>query len=176
MMSITADFVDAPARLPATQRARLRLKSAHRSCGHVQGAWWPHSTRLTAELPELLDTLAPRLGTIARVSYHAGDWSSAPRHAILFGTEVALDTDAESPHTVTVFGEAFGRLTLLVIPPYTEPSEAYATVMAAASSDDVSTPDQLLGISSPRWKTRALTPVALHRWETDGGSIHAVSS
>ena len=99
MMSITADFVDTPVRLPATQRPRLRLKSAHRSCGHV-----------------------------------------------------------------------------LVIPPYTEPSEAYATVIAAARADDVSTPDQLLGLRPPRRAEPKHARVALHRWETDGGSLHAVGS
>lgn len=88
-------------------------------------------------------------------------------------TEVTVD--AEWPHTVTVFGEGFGRLTLLVIPPYTEPSEAYATVITAAGGDDVSTPDQLLWISAPGWTRRTPTRFALHRWETEGGSLYAVS-
>ena len=159
-MSITADIVDTPLPLRSTQRLRLRLKSAHRLCGHVQGAWWPHSTRLTAELPELLDALAVRLGPVARVSYHHSDWSSAPRHTVPAETDAAVDAEAESPHTVTVYGEGFGRLTLLVIPPYTDPSDAYETVITASSAGDSSTPDQLLG--------------ALHRWETEGGSLYAV--
>lgn len=170
-MSITADIVETSQPLRSTQRLRLRLKPAHRSCGHVQGAWWPHSTRLTAELPALLEVLAARLGPVQRVSYHDSNWSSTPRHSAVAGTDVAVADDADSPHTVTVIGEDFGRLTLLVIPPYTDPSEAYATVMTAADADDMSTANQLLGISPPRCKERKLARLALSRWETEGGLL-----
>src|SRR5690242_5908501 len=59
---------------------RLRLKPAHRYCGFVQGAWWPRSTRLTAELPPLMTAIALRFGEIDAVSYHPGDWSTVPDH------------------------------------------------------------------------------------------------
>jgi hypothetical protein len=57
---------------------RLRLKPAHQACGFVQGAWWPRSTLLTAELPPLLAALSLRFGRIDRVQYHKSDWSPAP--------------------------------------------------------------------------------------------------
>ncbi len=43
---------------------RLRLKPKAPSTGHVDGAWWPHSDDLAAELPDLLAVLSVRLGPI----------------------------------------------------------------------------------------------------------------
>jgi len=155
-------------------RLRLRLKPAHRSCGYVQGAWWPRATRLTTELPALLAALALRLGRIDRVTYHETDWSTTPQRIKHLDTNVALDPDEDSPHTITVFGEEFGRLTLLVVPAYTDPTDAYTTVTTAASVNDASTPEQLLGISPHRVTDRLHARHALHRWETEGGALYAI--
>jgi len=57
---------------------RLRLKPKGSAVGHVDGAWWPHSEELPAELPDLLAVLSVRLGQIGRVSYSFADWSTAP--------------------------------------------------------------------------------------------------
>jgi uncharacterized protein DUF5994 len=171
---MTTEALETAPSLRSTPRLRLRLKSAHRLCGHVQGAWWPHSTRLVAELPPLLDALASRLGPVDRLSYHDSDWSSAPRRSVLAGTDVVVNADEGTPHTVTAFGEQFGRVTLLVIPPYTDPSEAYTAVVTAANPTDTSTPDELLGIRPPRRKERKLARLALSRWETEGGALHSI--
>ena len=153
-----------------TGRLRLRLKSAHRSCGYVQGAWWPHSTQLTTELPPLLAALTLRHGPIDKVHYHDSDWSNASQHIESLHTDVALDACEESPHVITVFGPEFGRLTLLVVPPYTDPNDAYTAVTTAASANDASTPDQLLGISPRRPRDSQLARLSLSRWETEGGA------
>ena len=55
-------------------------------------------------------------------------------------------------------------------PPYTEPTHAYNVVTTAASVNDASTPDQLLGITR-RAEDGLLSPIALERWESDGGAI-----
>jgi len=52
---------------PATE-PRLRLKPAAPAMGHVDGAWWPRTRDLTAELPALLAAVAARLGRIDRVT------------------------------------------------------------------------------------------------------------
>jgi hypothetical protein len=75
-------------------------------------------------------------------------------------TENVADASARRP----------GRLDLLVVPPYTEPAHAYNVVTTAASVDDASTPDQLLGITR-RPDDRLLSPIALERWESDGGAL-----
>lgn len=65
----TLHFEVAPPRPSAVADLRLRLNPAHRPCGSVQGAWWPRSHQLTAELSLLLDAVSPRLGRCDRVIY-----------------------------------------------------------------------------------------------------------
>jgi hypothetical protein len=77
MSTISDNVVDAPSVRPALGGLRLRLKPAHRSCGFVQGAWWPRSTDLSSELPSLLAALSLRFGSIDSVLYHESDWSPA---------------------------------------------------------------------------------------------------
>ena len=50
-------FQTAHARRSGIGSLRLRLKPAHRSCGSVQGAWWPRTDQLHTELPLLLAAL-----------------------------------------------------------------------------------------------------------------------
>jgi hypothetical protein len=152
---------------------RLRLKPAHQRRGFVQGAWWPRSTQLTTELPTLLAALSLRLGgRINRVIYDENGWAPAPLHLNFGGGEVILDGSAEqSINTLSVIGEQFGTLVLLVVPPYTDPTRAYTTVMAAASPDNVSTTDELLGIGARAAEERRLALLAHQRWESEGGAL-----
>ena len=168
MLTITENIPDASARRPAIGTLRMRLKPAHRSCGFVQGAWWPRSTELTSELPSLLAALSLRVGSIDSVLYHESDWSPAPLSIKHQGDQVIASAHQEWPNVVSVFGPRFGRLDLLVVPPYTEPTHAYTVVMTAASVNDASTPDQLLGITR-RADDRLLPPSRL----SDGNPTEA---
>lgn len=161
----------APTRRPAIATLRLQLKPAHHACGFVQGAWWPRSTLLTAELPPLLAAISLRFGTIERVQYHESDWSPTPQHAKHPGGGLVLDSSNDTPNVISVSGHQFGKLNLLVVPPYTDAIHAYNVVMTAASALDSSTPDQLLGIASQSAADRPHAPIALHRWESDGGAL-----
>jgi Family of unknown function (DUF5994) len=170
MLTMTENIPDASAHRLAIGTLRMRLKPAHRSCGFVQGAWWPRSTELASELPSLLAALSLRVGSIDSVLYHESDWSPAPLSIKHQGDQVIVSAHQEWPNVVSVFGPRFGRLDLLVVPPYTEPTHAYNVVTAAASVNDASTPDQLLGITR-RDDDRLLSPIALERWESDGGAV-----
>lgn len=173
MLTITDNVTDASVRRPTIGNLRMRLKPAHRSCGLVQGAWWPHSTDLASELPSLLTALSLRLGSIDSVLYHESDWSPAPLSIKHQGDQVILSAHQEWPNVVSVLGQRFGRLDLLVVPPCTEPTHAYNVVATASSVNDASTPDQLLGITR-RGDDRLLSPIALQRWESDGGVLPPV--
>ncbi|WP_319447427.1 MULTISPECIES: DUF5994 family protein [unclassified Mycobacterium] len=148
------------ARRPTVGTLRYLLKPAHQACGFVQGAWWPRSPVLTAELPSLLTALSLRFGPIDRVRYHENDWSPAPHRIKHQGAEVVLDDNRDAPNVILVSGLRFGALTLLVVPPYTDATQAYTAVTTAADANDSSTPDELLGFQK-----------ALHRWESDGGAV-----
>ena len=57
-------------------------------------------------------------------------------------------------------------------PPYTDPAHAYNVVVTAASANDSSTPDQPLGNGHAQvQRTRRSAPIALQRWESDGGAV-----
>jgi hypothetical protein len=170
MLAITENITDASAHRPAISTLRLRLKPAHRSCGFVQGAWWPRSTELTSELPTLLAALSLRVGSIDCVLYHEDDWSPAPLNIEHQGDQVSLGAHQEWPNVVSLFGPRFGSMELLVVPPHTEPAHAYNLVTTAAHVNDASTPDQLLGIGTRRAGDPLPSPVALQRWESDGGA------
>jgi hypothetical protein len=170
MLTITENIPEASTRRPAFGTLRMRLKPAHRSCGFVQGAWWPRSTELGSELPSLLAALSLRMGPIHSVLYHEEDWSPAPLSIKHQGNQVILGSHQEWPNVISAFGPRLGRLDLLVVPPYTEPTQAYNIVTTAASVNDVSTPNQLLGIAH-RADDRLLSPIAFERWEADGGAL-----
>jgi hypothetical protein len=116
MLVTTENVVDVSRRWPAIRTLRMRLKPAHRSCGYVQGAWWPRSTELTAELPSLLTALSLRFGPIDGVLYHESDWSPAPLSITHDSREVDLEASQESRNVISLFGKQFGRLVLLVGP------------------------------------------------------------
>ena len=173
MSAITEHISVARAHRPTIGTLRLPLKHAHRSCGFVQGGWWPRSTRLTVELPSLLEALSLRFGPIDRVRFHQSDWSPTPPSIKHQGGNVILDASQDSPNVITVFGKRLGRLALLVVPPYTEHTHAYTVMTTAASANDISTPHQLLKMSMHRADDHPLAPIALQRWESDGGALPA---
>ncbi|MGV9803476.1 DUF5994 family protein [Mycobacterium sp. NPDC003449] len=153
---------------------RLRLKPAHRSCGFVQGAWWPRTDRLSTELPQLLAALTPLLGTVDRVVYDGSNWAQASLRMEFRGHSVILTEADASTNTLSVIGGGFGALVLLVVPPRTDPALAYTAVMSASAPEDVSTPDQLLGIGPREARDRRLAVLAHQRWESEGGALRLV--
>ncbi|MFB8003871.1 DUF5994 family protein [Nocardia sp. NPDC056000] len=81
------------------------------------GSWWPHGRDLSAELPELLAMLTPRLGPIHRVIYNLDEWDTAPRKLAFGGRQVRLDGYRHLPaRTLEILGVDIGaRLALRVI-------------------------------------------------------------
>ena len=128
---------------------RLRLKPKAPLSGYVDGAWWPRSDDLAAELPDLLAVLSVRLGRIDRVMYNVNEWAKASAKLATGGRAVRLDGYRLQPiNTVEVLGLNRNKIALLVVPPNTDPDEAHATLMAAAAPGNDSTVDSLLTISA----------------------------
>jgi hypothetical protein len=124
---------------------RLRLRPKALTTGYVDGAWWPRSRDLAAELPALLAVLAVRLGEIPRVSYNLTEWDTAPREVAADGVRVRLNGFwSRPPHTVDVIAGDRRRLTLLLVPPDTEPSAAHHAMMCAAQRENTDTVEVLL--------------------------------
>jgi hypothetical protein len=148
MSASPLSFEMSQARRWAIAHPRLRLKPAHRSAGFVQGGWWPQTDQLYVELRQLLAALSSRSGTIERVVYDENDWASASLRMEFRGHSVILEPSNASPNTLTVSGKRFGTLTLLVVPPDTEPAAAHAAVVAAADPDVAATAQELLAIAT----------------------------
>lgn len=127
------------------QPLRLKLKPRAPTTGYVDGAWWPRSRDLSAELPALLAVLAVRLGHIHRVSYNLGAWTDAPHKIHVDGRLVRLDGfNSRHRQTVDVLGLSSPCLTLLVVPPGTDRSSAHDVLMKAAERGNIDSVRDLL--------------------------------
>lgn len=170
MSESVLSFGTAQARRSANGHLRLGMKPAHRNGGPVQGAWWPRADQLFVELPDLLAALEPRVGPVDRVIYDETSWAPQPLRMEFRGRSIILEgSSTASSNTLSLIGERSGRLALLVVPPQTKPERAYAAVMAASDPDNVSTPDELLGIGPQPAQDRRL--LAQHRWESEGPAL-----
>jgi len=148
-------------------RLRLKPKAPHR--GFVDGAWWPHSDDLAAELPDLLAELSNRLGQIDRVIFNCNEWAKPSALFTSDGRRVKLEGHRLQPaHTVEVVGLSGNKIVLLVTPPHGDPDNAHATLMAAAAPSDDSTVDSLLMVSPREREIRTRVAGAQERWGTAG--------
>ena len=126
-----------------TPRLRLKPRAPHSDC--VDGAWWPHTSNLTTELPDLLAVLSIRLGQIDRVLYNVDEWSTAPTKLATGGQRISLDGYQRQPaNTIEVVGRDRDRIVLLTVPAGTDPAEAHSALMSAARSDNRSTAMEIL--------------------------------
>ncbi|MEV7340684.1 DUF5994 family protein [Streptomyces sp. NPDC093544] len=134
-MSATTDHPPlriVPYRVPAV---RLALKPASTSKGLLDGAWWPRSRDLTAELSTLAEVLDPLWGRITRIAVNPTHWPVIPRMVPVNGHVVKIGwfTRELDPHKILLLSYTAGRWDLLVVPPETSPPAA-ARLMAAASA------------------------------------------
>lgn len=144
---------------------RLRVKPKAPITGYVDGAWWPASRDLPAELPALLAAL--RLDQVERVTYNLTAWPPTRRRIVLDGRVIRLEGfRSQHADTVTVVG-GWGRhrLALLVVPPETEPVLAQQILMTAAHADNIDDIETLL----TRHTAQEPADTANQRWELDGG-------
>jgi Family of unknown function (DUF5994) len=128
----------------STDKPRLALKPDDSATGAVDGAWWPGSRDLAAELPAVTAEAATRLGPVERVVYNIDAWPGVPRKIRMADTTVrmagfhSLDVD-----TVQLIG-ARRRLILLVVPPETDEQTALSVLAAAGHVDNTDSVETLL--------------------------------
>ncbi|TWH20823.1 hypothetical protein JD82_02672 [Prauserella rugosa] len=147
---------------------RLRMKQEARPTGHVDGAWWPRSRDLSAELPALLAAVSRQWGVCERFTYNMTMWEKAARNLIVDGVRVRLDAFRVQPADIVtvVSGRNRSRLTLLVVPPESTPAAAHAALTAASQPGNTDSVDVLLGRSE-----LSDTTSSTERWEQEGGRV-----
>ncbi|HEY0640369.1 MAG TPA: DUF5994 family protein, partial [Pseudonocardiaceae bacterium] len=131
----THDGGSRPGAPEAHGEARLRLGAGAATPGELDGAWWPRSRDLTAELPALAAALTGRLGQVGRVAYAMAAWEPAPRGIVVSGRRLRLDGfRTQDDDVVDVLGMDRERLRLLVIPPAADPAAAAVALEWAGGS------------------------------------------
>ncbi|RKT05567.1 hypothetical protein BX286_3567 [Streptomyces sp. 3211.6] len=118
---------------PARQ-VRLALTPKTSLAGLLDGAWWPYSRDLAAELPALVDALEENWGRITRITANPDPWPALPYTVAVHGRSLNVGWFSEQDRdTMILFSYSLRRCDLLVVPPEAEPASA-ARLMAAAST------------------------------------------
>jgi len=143
------DMSSASSTFPAgTTTDRLSLKPESATTGFVDGAWWPASRDLAAEMPSLIAALADRVGTVERVSYNIDAWNGVPRKVRVDGNVVRMGGfRSQAAATLKVLGEQ-GMLTLLLVPPETEEQAAQRVLATASENGNTEGVDALLATAA----------------------------
>ncbi|MEU3349585.1 DUF5994 family protein [Streptomyces sp. NPDC006700] len=125
---------------------RLALDPTLSHAGLFDGAWWPRSRDIRAELPDMLTAVSAHVGRILRVSLSSTAWDDVPRTVTADGLAVRIGWCATSKDTMSLSQSMQDHILVLVIPPDTEPGVA-AAAMATASTPGNNTPAaELLGL------------------------------
>ncbi|MFC8199402.1 DUF5994 family protein [Streptomyces sp. NPDC060006] len=121
--------------VPPHPLLRLRLAPRGGLPYRIDGAWWPRSYDLLAELPRLLTGLPHTWGHIGSVTVNGAAWTAAPDRMLVRDQVVRLHrtTVVAAPHTICLLAPGRGRWDLLVVPPDT-PQDTAEPLMAAAAN------------------------------------------
>lgn len=121
--------------------ARLTIAPHADTVRRIDGVWWPHSTDLLAELPDLLTALPFDWPRITHATVNGAGWPALPTHTLVAGHVVRLrrTTGRPGPDTICLVSPGNGRWDLLIIPPGTPESEA-VRIMAEMARKGEPTP------------------------------------
>ncbi|WP_369880620.1 DUF5994 family protein [Kitasatospora sp. CB02891] len=118
---------------------RLTMEPTMSREGLFDGAWWPRTTHVLDELPDLVTALGAHLGRIVRVGLDTPAWDGVPRSVVVDGLMVRISWFDGSDATISVTRGFQDHFLLLVVPPDT-PSATAAAAMAEASATGNHTP------------------------------------
>ncbi|MET9409690.1 DUF5994 family protein [Streptomyces sp. NPDC002935] len=135
---MTATTLDKPAVEDRTATSsppppRLLLAPPGTAPALIDGAWWPRSRDLTAELPALTTVLDPLWGRITHVTVNPTFWPVIPRRVPVQGhvVKVGWFKAEQDPHSLLLLSFTAGRWDLLVIPPETDAVTAARLMITA---------------------------------------------
>lgn len=124
--------------------AVVRLETTPDRRGLLDGAWWPRSRDIAAELPALIAGLAERIGPVTRVGLDTSAWEGLPTRLIIDDRVVRIDSFPVGDDTVLVTRGEQDHFSLLVIPPHATPEAARAAMAEAVRTDNVKNAEQIL--------------------------------
>ncbi|GED88680.1 hypothetical protein TNCT6_57650 [Streptomyces sp. 6-11-2] len=124
--------------------ALLRLETTESREGVLDGAWWPRSRDIAAELPALLSALTGHLGPLTRVGLDTTAWEGLPTRIVVDDRVVHIDSFPLGDDTVLITRGDQDIFSLLVVPPDTAPEAARAAMAQAVRADNVTQANQIL--------------------------------
>ncbi|MEU8431890.1 DUF5994 family protein [Streptomyces sp. NPDC029216] len=155
--------------------ARLSLTPKTTLAGRLDGAWWPRSRDLTAELPALAEALEGRWGRITRVLVNPEHWPVVPHKVAATGHVLHVGWFTEQdPDKVILLSYTTGRCDLLVIPPETEPASAARLMTAAALPGSVLTAGSLMSGEAVADRRMREARSSEDAWDAEGGAAPAL--
>ncbi|MEV0977794.1 DUF5994 family protein [Streptomyces sp. NPDC049915] len=169
-MTTTLDRIT-PRDLAPSLPVRLSLTPKTTLAGQLDGAWWPYSRDLNAELPQLATALDGAWGRITRVTVNPSRWPVIPRRVPVGGHSVHVGWFTEQdPDKLILLSFTVGRWDLLVIPPETEPTAAARLMAAAAIPGSVLKAGPLLANDAATGRDIRHGRDREDAWEAEGGA------
>ncbi|GAA2318994.1 DUF5994 family protein [Streptomyces caniferus] len=150
---------------------RLLLAPAGTAPALLDGAWWPRSRDLMAELPSLTAFLDPLWGRITHVTVNPTFWPVIPRKVPVKGHVVGVGwfKEEQDPHKLLLLSYTTGRWDLLVIPPETGPATAARLMTEAADPFGTLTASGLMGAAEQRRIAADADSALISAWDSEGG-------
>jgi hypothetical protein len=101
----------------------------------VDGAWWPGSNDLGAQLPDLVAVVGSMIGEVRRVVYDPSVWPPTPRRVIRRGVAISVDPySLVTSETLYLIGTHSRDAVLYVVPPSCKATVANRVLGAVSES------------------------------------------
>jgi hypothetical protein len=114
---------------------RLALCQRDHTRGAIDGAWWPKSLDLSAELPDLVAVFGSWIGEVHRVVYDPSAWMHAPARVIRRHEMVSLNPyRLVFRETIYLMGTHSRDAVLFVLPPASSDEDAGRMLGEVSSS------------------------------------------
>ncbi|MFF9839526.1 DUF5994 family protein [Streptomyces sp. NPDC013740] len=153
-----------------TRQTRLALTPSTSMAGLLDGAWWPYTRDLTAELPPLVDALRDRFGRVTRITANPTPWPVAPYKVSVGGYAVHVGWfSGQDPDTMILLSYSLGRCDLLVVPPETELASAARLMALASAPGNLHSTNTLMSDEDATVRRLREARADEDAWETDGG-------
>jgi hypothetical protein len=150
---------------------RLSLVPAGSAPLLLDGAWWPRSRDLAAELPALVSVLDPLWGRITRATVNPAQWPVVPRKVPAAGhvVKVGWFRFEQDEHELLLLSYDVGRWNLLVVPPLTPPAAAARLMAAASDPHGTATASSLVAQAARLTAATEADRTGEAVWESEGG-------
>lgn len=150
---------------PLREPSRVRM-AEHDARNRLDGAWWPRSRDLAAELSGLVAGMAPGSGRIVRALFSPPDWDPAPRRVPVGAGYLKVGSfPDDDTHLVLLTTSDRRVLRVLVVPPGFTHAQGEEALLAASTRPNSHSAAEVLA------EVLAHPDVdAMDLWSDDGGS------